>query len=66
MSEAERERLLEAAVQGVAWALIEGDTDTSDRGVSPEHYQERVMDARRILPELLVDHEIRGTKWPMK
>lgn len=52
MSEAERQRLIEAAVQGVAWALIENDADTSDRGVSEEHYRERVADARRILPGL--------------
>lgn len=49
----ERARLIEAAVQGVAWALIEDDTDTSDRGVSEEHYAERVADARRMLPALI-------------
>lgn len=53
MSEEERQRLLEAAVQGVAWALIENDTDTSDRGVSQDHYKARVADARRLLPELV-------------
>lgn len=53
LSEAERGRLLGAAVQGVAWALIEGDTDTSDRGVGEEHYRKRVADARRILPGLI-------------
>lgn len=48
-----REALLEAAVVGLAWALIEDDTDVSDRGVSPEHYAERVEDARRMLPGLI-------------
>lgn len=53
-----RESLLEAAVVGLAWALIEDDTDVSDRGVSPEHYRERVEDARRMLPGLVADRQI--------
>lgn len=65
----ERARLLEAAVQGVAWALINDDTDTSDRGVSEEHYAERVADARRMLPDLIerepvvVDDAMRARIW---
>ena len=45
--------LLAAAVQGVAWALIEDETDTSDRGVSDEHYRDAVRRAQEILPTLL-------------
>ena len=45
--------LLAAAVQGVAWALIEYETDTSDRGVSDEHYRDAVQRAQAILPTLL-------------
>lgn len=49
----ERGRLLGAAVQGVAWALIESETDTSDRGVSDEHYRDAVRRAEQILPTLM-------------
>lgn len=45
--------LLAAAVQGVAWALIEYETDTADRGVSEEHYRDAVQRAQNILPTLL-------------
>ncbi len=44
----EREALIEQAT----WALIEWDTDTSDRGVRDEHYRERRADVERIFPIL--------------
>lgn len=49
----ERGRLLAAAVQGVAWALIEEETDTSDRGVSEDHYRDAVRRAEAIFPVLV-------------
>lgn len=49
----ERGRLLAAAVQGVAWALIEYETDTSDRGVSEDHYLDAVRRAEAILSDLM-------------
>lgn len=39
-------------VEAAIWALIESDTDTSDRGVSDEHYRERRADVERIAPIL--------------
>jgi len=49
----EHGRLLAAAVQGVAWALIEYETDTSDRGVTEDHYRDAVRRAEAILPALV-------------
>lgn len=46
-------RLLGSAVEGVAWALIEYETDTSDRGVSEEHYRDALKRARELLPTLV-------------
>ena len=39
-------------VEAATWALIESDTDTSDRGVSDEHYRERRADVERVAPIL--------------
>ena len=44
----EREALIEEAT----WRLIEWDTDTADRGVRNEHYQDRRADVERIFPIL--------------
>lgn len=55
LSEADRSKLLEVAVQAIAWALIENDTDTSDRGVTKEHYDARIADARRLLPMVVAE-----------
>ena len=44
----EREALIEEAT----WRLIEWDTDTADRGVRDEHYQDRRADVERIFPIL--------------
>ena len=49
----EQGRLLGAAVEGVAWALIDSETDTADRGVSEDHYRDAVKRAREILPRLV-------------
>ncbi|KKI18729.1 hypothetical protein XM48_10640 [Leucobacter sp. Ag1] len=42
----------EERIEAATWALIEGDTDTSDRGVSDEHYRERRAEVERIAPIL--------------
>lgn len=52
--------LLGPAIEGIAWALIEGSMDTSDREVSPDVYHEarataadvlRVWTQRNLQPE---------------
>lgn len=58
MTETERTRLIEAAVQGIAWALIDGETDVADRGVSEEHYRESVAEARALLPQLVAQSPV--------
>jgi hypothetical protein len=54
----EQGRLLGAAVEGVAWALIYYETDIADRGVTAEHYRDAVKRARKILPTLIPDRTI--------
>lgn len=36
-------------IEAATWALIEYDTDVSDRGVRDEHYRERRADVERVL-----------------
>lgn len=40
----------EEQIEAATWALIELDTDTTDRGVSGEHYRERRAEVERIAP----------------
>ena len=37
-------------IERAAWVLIECDTDTADRGVSEEHYRERLAEVRLAAP----------------
>ena len=55
LTPARQGQLLDAAVEGMAWALIEDETDTVDRGVSPEHYRDAVQRAKALLPMLVAD-----------
>lgn len=50
----EREALIEQAT----WALIDYDTDVTDRGVRDEHYRERRADVERVLPILFRRPEV--------
>lgn len=42
----------EDVIEQAAWSLIDYDTDTVDRGVSDEHYRERLADVQRVAPPL--------------
>jgi hypothetical protein len=42
----------EEVIERVAWVLIEDDTDTADRGVTREHYAERLADTKLIAPAI--------------
>lgn len=48
-----RIELLGAALHAIAWQLVEDETDTSDRGVSEEHYRDALERAKTILPTLM-------------
>lgn len=48
LSEEDREALISQAT----WALVDYDTDVTDRGVQNEHYKERRADVERIFPIL--------------
>ena len=48
-----RIELLGAALHAIAWQLVEEETDTSDRGVSEEHYRDALERAKTILPTLM-------------
>jgi hypothetical protein len=50
----ERETLIDQAT----WALIEYDTDVSDRGVRDEHYRDRRADVERVFPILFRRSEV--------
>ena len=45
--------LLGAALHAIAWQLVEYETDTSDRGVSEEHYRDALERATAMLPTLM-------------
>lgn len=44
---------LTAAIEAGAWALIDSDTDVVDRGVSEDHYGQRLDDAKIALTAAL-------------
>lgn len=48
----------EVRLEAATWALIERDTDTSDRGVSEEHYRERRAEVE-LVAALLAAQEVR-------
>lgn len=48
----------EALIAQATWALIEYDTDVSDRGVRDEHYRDRRADVERVFPILFRRSEV--------
>ena len=45
----------EERIEAATWALINGDTDVTDRGVSDSHYRERRAEVEKIAPILAPD-----------
>ncbi len=58
--------LLGAALHAIAWQLVEYETDTSDRGVSEEHYRDALERATAILPTLMPGVVAEEPEWERK